>query len=393
MNSFEYSGNADRRRVYAEVDVAALDFNIASIRKRLPQGTGLTAVVKADAYGHGAAGIALHLEESDAVSHFAVATAEEAFSLRDAGVKKPILLLGYTFPESFERIVLEGIRPAVFRADTLAEYAQAVEALRASGDIGREDCVHIHIAVDCGMRRIGVTPDEAGLDFVRQAASTQGIHVEGIFTHFAKADEADLSDARAACQTFSAFVKQAEAIVPGKKLITHAANSAAIMVLEEAHLDLVRAGIILYGLYPSDEVDKNALAVRPVLSLKSSVVFVKEVAAGCGISYGGTYVTSGKTRVATVSAGYADGIPRTLSGKGEVLVRGQRVPILGRVCMDQFMIDVTNVPDVTAGDTVTIIGIDGAEEITMEEVAALSGRFHYELPCLIPPRVPRLLKQ
>ena len=392
MNNLQNETNTDRRRVYAEVDFEALDFNIASIRKKLPEETKLTAVVKADAYGHGAAAIAAHLEETDAVSHFAVATAEEAFSLRDAGIKKPVLLLGYTFPESFERIILEGIRPAVFREDTLEEYAAAVLKLRASGDIGAGDCVHVHIAVDCGMRRIGVTPDEAGLAFVKKAAETEGIHVEGIFTHFAKADEADLKDARDACARFGAFVKKAQALIPGGRLITHAANSAAIMVLEEAHLDLVRAGIILYGLYPSDEVDRAALRVKPVLSLKSSIVYLKDVEEGCGISYGGTHVTTRRTRVATVSAGYADGIPRTLSGKGEVLVRGKRVPVLGRVCMDQFMIDVTDVADVTMGDTVTIIGRDGEDEITMEEIATKSGRFHYELPCLIPPRVPRIVK-
>ena len=392
MKNERLQTGVDFQRVYAEVDLNALDHNVASIREKLAQGTRLTAVVKADAYGHGATEIATHLEESDAVYGFAVATAGEAFHLRDAGIKKPILLLGYTFPESYERIILEDIRPAVFREDTLAEYSQAVASLVKSGDIDAGCKVCVHIAVDCGMRRIGVTPDEAGLAFVRKAAETEGITVEGIFTHFAKADERDLSDATIALKTFEDFTDKARGILGNDALLVHASNSAAIMALSEAHLDMVRAGIILYGLYPSDEMLHEALSLQPVLSLKSSIVYVKEVEAGVAVSYGGTFVTTKKTRIATVCAGYADGVPRTLSGKGDVLVRGKRASILGRVCMDQFMIDVTEIEGVKEGDTVTIIGRDGEAEIPLTEVATLSGRFHYELPCLIPPRVPRVVK-
>ncbi|MBQ9512848.1 MAG: alanine racemase [Lachnospiraceae bacterium] len=388
----ELSYGYDRRRVWAEVDLTALDFNIDSITKCLPASTRLTAVVKADAYGHGAREIAKHLESVNAVYGYAVATADEAFALCDAGAKKPVMLLGYTFPESFERIVLEKIRPAVFREDTLTQYEAVVSSLHKSGDLVENETVRVHIAVDCGMRRIGVQPDETGLQFVKKALATKGVTVEGIFTHFSRADEKDLSCAEEELSRFTRFVEQVRALDGGEELMVHASNSAAIVTLSKAHLDMVRAGIVLYGLYPSDEVDRDKLPLKPVLSLKSSVVYVKELVAGCAVSYGGTFVTDQKMRVATVCAGYADGVARTLSGKGEVLVRGKRAPILGRVCMDQFMIDVTDIPDVTMGDTVTIIGRDGAEEISMDEIALKSGRFHYEFPCLIPPRVPRVVK-
>lgn len=369
-------------RVYAEVDLSAVLYNMERMHEAVSPQTKMIGVIKTDGYGHGAVPIGRELEKLPYVFGYAVATAEEAFILRRAGLSKPILILGYTFPYSYDELVLQEIRPAVFRKD-------AVEALDVcAGRLGRKAVVHVK--VDTGMSRIGIRPDEEGLGFMEWIAGLAHIEVEGIFTHFARADESDHSAALSQLAKFTAFVEESERRMGKQIPLKHCSNSAGILTLPQANLSLVRAGITLYGLSPSGEVTKEMLSLRPVLSLKSRLVYVKEIEAGTPVSYGGTFVAKERMRIATIPVGYGDGYPRGLSGKGSVLVRGKRAPILGRVCMDQFMVDVSDIPDVSEGDVVTLIGADGGEEITMEELGELSGRFNYELACCLGKRVPRV---
>lgn len=370
------------QRVYAAVDLSAVLYNMEQMRANIAPETKIMGVIKTDGYGHGAIPIGRELEKLSYVFGYAVATAEEAFALRQAGLQKPILILGYTFPYCYEELVRQKIRPAVFRQDTL-------EALNACAQsLGQK--VKVHIKLDTGMSRVGIRADEEGLSFVQKACSLPGIEVEGIFTHFARADERDKTCAKVQLSAFCSFVEEAEKLTDIVIPVKHCSNSAGILELPEANLSLVRAGITLYGLSPSKEVPKELLSLRPVLSLKSHLVYVKEVEAGTPVSYGGTYVTDKKTRIATVPVGYGDGYPRSLSGKGYVLIRGRKAPIIGRVCMDQFMVDVTAIPEAAEGDEATLIGKDGTAEITMETLGELSGRFNYELACDLGKRIPRI---
>ncbi len=369
-------------RVYAAVDLSAALKNMERMHEALSPQTEMIGVIKTDGYGHGAVPIGRELEKLPYVFGYATATAEEAFILRRAGLKKPILILGYTFPYSYEELIMQRIRPAVFRKD-------ALEALDACAEkIGKKAVVHVK--VDTGMSRIGIRPDEEGLFFMEWLFGLKHIEVEGIFTHFARADEADQTPALAQLEQFTAFVAEAERRVGKQIPLKHCSNSAGILTLPQANLSLVRAGITLYGLSPSEEVTRDILSLRPVLSLKSRLVYVKEIEAGTPVSYGGTFVAKERMRIATVPVGYGDGYPRSLSGKGSVLIRGKRASILGRICMDQFMVDVSAIPGVTEGDEVTLIGADGREEITMEELGALPGRFNYELACDLGKRIPRV---
>lgn len=370
------------QRVRAEIDLDALMENLEKMKENLQPGVGIMAVVKTDGYGHGAIPISLAIQDIPWISGYAVATVEEALSLRAGGIRKPVLILGYTFPDCYEKLVREEIRPAVFRPDSLPELSAAA-ALAGKN-------VKIHIKVDTGMSRIGIRPDESGLEFVKQAMETPGIEIEGIFTHFARADETDKTHALEQLKRFRDFNAELESRLKLRIPIRHCSNSAGIVELPEANMDMVRAGITLYGLWPSDEVRKDVVPLKPLLSLKSTVVYIKELEAGRQISYGGTFTVPEAMRVATVPVGYGDGYPRGLSGKGWVLIRGKKAPILGRVCMDQLMVDVTDIPDAAPGDTVTLIGRDGEEAITMEELGNLSGRFNYELACCLNKRVPRL---
>ncbi len=370
------------QRVYAAVDLSAILYNMERMREHIAPETKMMGVIKTDGYGHGAIPIGRELEQLPYVFGFAVATAEEAFALRQAGLKKPILILGYAFPYAYEALILQEIRQAVFREDTL-------NALNiCAGRLGRK--AKVHIKVDTGMSRVGIRPDGEGLSFLKKACSLPHIEVEGIFTHFARADERNKMSARAQLSAFCSFVEEGERLTGSVIPLKHCSNSAGILELPEANLSLVRAGITLYGLSPSEEVPKEILSLRPALALKSHLVYVKEVEAGTPVSYGGTFVTDQKTRIATVPVGYGDGYPRSLSGKGEVLIRGRRAPILGRVCMDQFMVDVSAIPQAAEGDEVTLIGKDGDGEITMEELGAVSGRFNYELACDLGKRIPRV---
>ncbi len=373
-------------RAWAEIDLDALQFNIESIKNSIDKAAKIIAVIKTDGYGHGAIQIARILEEEEQVWGYAVATAEEAFSLRDARIQKPILILGYTFPYSYGQIIEEEVRSTVFTYETAKELSDL--AVTAG-----KDC-RIHIKIDTGMTRIGIHPDDEGMALIRKISGLPGLQIEGIFTHFATADEADRTKTYHQMTLFKEYADRVDDELGIRIPMRHCSNSAGIAEIPEANMDAVRAGIILYGLWPSDEVKADGrIQLRPMLSLKSRVVYVKMVPRGQEISYGGTYTTTRDTRVATICIGYGDGYPRSLSNCGHVLVKGQRAPILGRVCMDQFMVDVTDIEQpVRVGEQVTLIGRDGGACITMEELGAVSGRFNYELACDIGKRIPRIYR-
>ena len=369
-------------RGYALVDLDVIKTNIKNMAAYVKPGTKFLAVIKTDAYGHGCIPIAKALETLDFMFGFAVATAEEAFELRENGIRLPILILGYTFPYSFKDLILQDIRPAVFTLDAAKQMSKEAVAL------GKK--MKVHIKVDTGMSRIGIFPDEDGFTFVKELMKLEGIEIEGIFTHFARADEKDKSAAKVQLKKFKDFTDRIEKELGLKGLIKDCSNSAGILELPEANMDVVRAGIILYGLAPSDEVDMNRISLRPALSLMSTIVYTKWLKAGTPISYGGTFVTDRPTRVATIPLGYGDGYPRSLSNKGYVLIHGKKAPILGRVCMDQFMVDITEIPEAAEGDKVTLIGKDGREEISADMLGDISGRFNYELMCDLGKRIPRV---
>ena len=368
-------------RVRADIDLDAVLYNMESMHKKLKPGTKIAAVVKADAYGHGAVEISRVLENLLYLWGYAVATSNEAMQLVEAGRKRPIIILGLSFPEQFEEIVENDLRPAVCTYET----AQALSDIAAE----KNKVCRIHIKVDTGMSRIGfqVTPESA--DTVARISKLPNIMIEGIFTHFARADESSKAPAYEQFKQFEkmiAMVEEKGVQIPLK----HCSNSAGIVEIPECNMDMVRAGITLYGLWPSEEVDKTKISLKPVMSLRSRVAYVKELLPGRQISYGGTFTVKKKMTVATVPVGYGDGYARGLSNKGWVLIKGQKAPICGRVCMDQCMVDVTDIPGVKIGDTVTLLGKDADEEITMEQLGELSGRFNYEFACLITPRVPRI---
>ena len=369
-------------RVYAEVNLDAVRSNVERMKANIDKDVLITAVIKTDGYGHGAVALAHELEPISYVWGFATATTEEAKTLRNAGIKKPILILGYTFPYCYQELVEMDIRPVVFSVKTAKQLSEAAVRLGKT--------MKVHIKVDTGMSRIGIRPDDSGIEIIKGIKACQNLEIEGILTHFAKADETDKTETRQQFVRFDNFVKQAEKECAIHIPIKHCSNSAGIIELQEMNMDMVRAGIILYGLWPSDEVAQNIVELTPAMSLISHIVYVKELEAGSSISYGGTYVTTSKTKVATIPIGYGDGYPRGLSNKGYVLIRGQKAPILGRVCMDQFMVDITHIPDATEGDMVTLIGRDGDVCITMEELGELSGRFNYELACDLGKRIPRV---
>ncbi len=369
-------------RVRADISLDAILANMESMKRNLKEGVQIAAVLKTNAYGHGAVEIAKVLEPLDYVWGYAVAAFEEAVELREAGLRKPILLLGYVFPYCYQELAKMNIRPAVFREDMLEQLSAAAKAA------GKK--IKIHIAVDTGMSRIGIFPDETGLDFVKKALETEGLQMEGMFTHFARADEADRSFTEEQLEKFVWLTEAVKERLGYEIPIRHCSNSAGIIEYPHANMSMVRAGITLYGLWPSDEVRKDIVPLEPVMSLRSHIIYIKEISAGTPVSYGGTWAPDHTVRLATVPVGYGDGWPRSLSNKGYVLIRGQKAPIRGRVCMDQFMVEVTDIPDAAEGDEVTLIGRDGDAYISMEEVGDLSGRFNYELACDINPRVPRV---
>ena len=345
-------------RIYAAVDLDAIRYNMEQMKAGLTFGTKMYAVVKTDGYGHGAVPIAKELEPLDYICGFATATAQEALILKECGIAKNVLTLGYAFPCDYKDMVRRGIRATVFRPDTIEELAVC------AGRLGRKAVVHIK--VDTGMSRIGVRPDREGLALVKKALDTPELVLEGIFTHIARADERDKTSAKTQLAQFVRFVDHVEKETGYRIPVCHCSNSAGLMELREADMDAVRAGIALYGLWPSQEMDRSRISLHPAMEIKSRIVYVKEVEEGTQVSYGGTFTAHRPMRVATVPVGYGDGYPRGLSGKGRILVRGRKAPVIGRICMDQFMVDVTDIPNARQGDWVTLVGKEGEEEITME---------------------------
>ena len=331
-------------------------------------------VIKADAYGHGALTFANLLK--DDADYFAVATVDEALELRNNGITNPVLVLGHTFREEQADAIKNDI------ILTVPSYEDAVNISEIAQSVRKE--AKVHIAVDTGMSRIGFKPDEESLGIIEKITSLKNLTIDGVFTHFATADEADKSFTKVQAERFFNFVKDLDA-----EYACHCGNSAAIMQHISASFDMMRPGIILYGLYPSDEVDKSVLDLKPVMELVSHVAFVKNIEKGDAVSYGRTFVAHKEMRIATIPVGYADGYPRLLSNKGRVIMNGKYAPILGRVCMDQFMVDVTDIEDVQVGTKVTLIGSDGECSVTADEIASLAGTINYEVVCGISKRVPR----
>lgn len=368
-------------RVKAVVSLDAIAHNFAEMKKNIAKGTKIVAVIKADGYGHGAEAIARLIEDYDYIWGFAVATPEEALQLRTFGVKKPILILGIVFEEYFTQMIAKEIRL------TVCTYEMAQKLSEEAQRQGRD--VHIHIGLDTGMSRIGFADRQESVEEIKKISQLPNLKIEGMFTHFARADETDRSPAIDQLNRYLNFAKLLEDAgiqIPMK----HCSNSAGIIRVPEANLNAVRAGITIYGIYPSNEVERDIVKLIPAMELKSHISYIKTVEPGAAFSYSGTFTAKKEMKVATIPVGYADGYPRSLSNKGWVLIHGKKAPILGRVCMDQFMVDITKIPDAKAGDEVTLIGKDGKEFISIEKFGDLSGRFSYEFACDISKRVPRV---
>lgn len=368
-------------RVYARIDLDAIASNLERMKQNLDENTKIMAVIKADGYGHGAVQIAQMLEHVDYVWGYAVATLDEAVVLKSEKITKPVLVLGCVFPDQYMEMLKYNIRMNVYTE----EMAEAISQMAAREGM----TAYMHIKLDTGMTRLGFDVSEESMETIHRISTLKNVCMEGIFTHFAKADETDKSFTQKQIRDFLWMTNGLKNKGVAFKY-EHCANSAAIIDVSEANFDLVRAGISTFGLYPSEEVNKENVKLKPALELKSHVAFVKEIEAGVPISYGGTYVSDKKMTIATIPVGYADGYPRNLSNVGSVLIRGKKAPIIGRVCMDQFMVDVTNIDGVSFGDNVTLIGRDGNELITVEDLSELSGRFNYEFICDLGKRIPRV---
>ncbi len=361
---------------YAKINLDAIRENFAQIRQRA--NAPVMAVVKADAYGHGAVRVARALEPDCAF--FCVSSVAEAVELRQAGIVKPVLILGHVHPTTYPAVVLHDIRIPIFNYEDAC--ALSAEALK------QDKTARFHFAVDTGMSRIGFQATAESADLCAKIVALPALKAEGLFSHFATADETDLSKTNRQAELFEAFDK----MLKDRNIhisIRHLDNSAGIMNFR-CHYEMVRAGIVLYGLYPSGEVDPTLLKLKPAMSWHSRVSYVKVLEPGREISYGGTFKVDKPIRVATVPAGYADGYRRSLSGKFYVLIRGKKAPILGRVCMDQMMVDVTDIPEVTAGDEVVLLGTSGSETISAECIAAAANSFNYEQVCDLSHRVSRI---
>lgn len=368
-------------RIYARINIDNLRYNISKMKSLRKSDMKIMTIIKADAYGHGAVEIAKRIE--DLSDYYGVATIDEAIELRNAGIDMPILIIGYTDSSDYEKLLEYDITQAVYD----------VEECKFLSDMaikcGKK--AKVHIKVDTGMARIGFAVNDEGISQAKKLGELEGIEIEGIFTHYAKADEVNKNYSYEQKKKFLYFIKCLEEAGITFSL-KHIDNSAGTMEMNDDDFDMVRIGIVTYGLYPSEEVDKSVV-IKPVMSLVAHVAHVKTIPAGVGVSYGWTYVTCKETKVATVTAGYADGYPRALSNQGRVVIRGQYAPIIGRVCMDQIMIDVTDIPDVAVKDEVILIGGEGDAYVSVEEVAAPAASFNYELVCNIGRRVPRVYNE
>lgn len=369
-------------RCYAEVSLSAIAGNIKNVRKMLPEGTMLMAVLKADAYGHGAAEVGKYIEKY--IDAAGVASVEEGIELRKAGLKVPILVLGYSSDRQYDELLDYSIIPTIFEKNEAEKYSDTALKRGVKGKM--------NIAIDTGMTRVGFRVSESSADIIKEISEMPGVSLEGMFTHLSCADTCDETYSQ---KQFAEFEKMTDMLkARGVDIpVKHMCNSAGIMKYPSHYYNCVRCGIATYGLYPSEEVDKGLLDLTPALEWKAHVIHISDVEPGRGVSYGATYVTEKEvTRIATISVGYADGYPRSLSSKGIVLINGKRVPVIGRVCMDQIMADITDAGEVNIEDTVTLIGRDGDEFISVEEVAEAAGSFNYELVCQIGKRVKRIYK-
>ncbi|ASS76666.1 alanine racemase [Tumebacillus algifaecis] len=366
------------RQTWAEINLDAIGHNVRVSKQILPPGTGVMAVVKANAYGHGASQVA-EIALQNGAEYLGVAAADEAIELREAGITAPILILGYT-PTNFAKdIVTYDLTQTVFNTDLLLALDRAAREQNTKAKI--------HLKVDTGMGRLGFTGLDEVVGFAKRAADMPGINLEGIFTHFATADELDSSYAEEQISRFAAVLERLQ--LAGLKIpLQHISNSAGIIQYTNCPGNMVRLGISMYGYYPSQEVPKD-VELQPALRFVSHVVHLKEVPAGTKISYGATFETKAPSKIATIPVGYADGYSRLLSNKGEALIRGMRVPVVGRVCMDQLMLDVTEVEAVETGDEVVLYGRQGNSEIPLDEVADKIGTITYEVLCVLGRRVPR----
>ncbi|MDD3361581.1 MAG: alanine racemase [Hespellia sp.] len=371
-------------RICAYIDLDAVEFNIEQEKAIIDQETKMMAVIKTDGYGHGAAPIARMLEPKDYIWGFAVATLDEAMNLRKEGIKKPLLVLGCIFPEQYEDMIQNEIRATVYTWEMARRMSETAKQLNQTA--------YFHIKLDSGMGRIGFAVNEESAEIIEKISKLPHIVVEGMFTHFAKAD---MSDHSYTYEQYAKFLWMKQEMETRRVLIEnyHCANSAGIIEFPEMCHDIVRSGITTYGLYPSDEVSREVIAFKPVMSLISHITHVKEIEAGTSISYGGTFISKEPMRVATIPVGYGDGYPRSLSNKGYVLIDGRKAEILGRICMDQLMVNVSEIPSAEFGTKVTLLGTDGSACITMEQLGNLSGRFNYELACDINKRVPRVYRK
>lgn len=368
-------------RTFAEINLDAIEHNFTQLKNCTPDATKLCAVIKADGYGHGAVTLAQLLR--DKADYFAVATADEAIELRNAKISNPILILSYTHPDDYEALIRNDISLTVYQLSCAEKINNAAKKLNKKA--------LVHIAVDTGMTRIGFAPDDEAVNAIKSISELKNIEIQGIFSHYACADMRDKAVSEIQKKRFNDFVAKCNGTGVSFP-IEHLCNSAGISEFSE-HFDMVRMGISLYGLYPSDEVDKSKVNLIPAMTFKSHIINIKDVPAGEGISYGHTYKTTETRKIATVAAGYADGYPRALSNTGRVIVNGCYAPVVGRVCMDQFMIDVTDIPDVKIDDEVILFGTDGKLSVTAEEIGEKSMSFNYEVVCSVARRCPRVYKK
>lgn len=368
-------------RAYAPILLSAIGHNFDSLKSMHSPKMKAMAVVKADAYGHGALAVARYLEAK--ADFFGVASFEEAAELRDGGIQKPILILSYTNPSCYLTMLQMGITPTFCSAQEAQSFSKVA---KESGYTGK-----FHVAVDTGMGRIGFSADESGVEAICSISDLPNVQMEGIFSHFARSDEADKTHALSQKEKFDrvlSLLKQKGVDIP----IKHISSSAAAIEMDSDY-DMCRFGISLYGLYPSEHVNKAAVSLCPAMEVKSHVIAVKTVEKGTGISYGHVYTAPSERTIATVSIGYADGFHRCLTEGGYVLIKGKRAPVTGRVCMDMIMVDVTDIHGVKIGDTVTVLGRDGDEEITAEDFGKMCNSFHYEVLCTFMPRVRRIWQE
>lgn len=378
---------SDDSPIYTEIDLDAFRNNLNEIKRILTPGTEIMAVVKADAYGHGGEKIAREAVSCGA-TFLAVARMNEAIRIREYRINAPILLFDDSAPQNTGRYIELNIRPTINSMDEAELFSKQALAC------GKK--LKVHIKVDTGMGRLGFIADGLSIEhelnplcgLIRKIAELPSLEIEGVYSHFANADTKDKTHANGQMDLFLKLKKELESVMPGK-ILFHMANSAGIMELPESHFDIVRPGIIMYGLYPSNEVDMSSISLKPVMSMKSRIIHIKKVGPGFKVSYGSTFVTERETVIATVPAGYADGLSRQLSSTGEMLVRGKRAPILGRVCMDLTMIDVTFIDGVALNDEVVIMGEQLGSEISAYDIAEKTGTISYEVLTSIAPRVPR----